>query len=471
MDYSIKYSVECLLGIERVILSSLITNNNTDKIEDCLKIIESKDFYYEQHGIVYETIIRLYNRDKKIDEHTVFLSNQQNINEQYYVDIIATTPLDTITDYLNQLKKYSYERQIKIVATKIKEGDFSKVNELQDIKEKLENIGNKKDLRQIDEKFEKLISSLDLNINKIKNKKIEYLYDQFIVKNDIIMFVARPGVGKSLMALALCNMLLDAGKIERIFYLDGDNSHITIKSRNIELLKNKFGNKLNYFIELSDSDMHRIIKELKKKDLTDFLIVFDSIKNFIIGDRNSHKDVTELMNILKELRNNGASIVFLHHQNKLNKDFNSAFSGSSAFMEDVAIAYELKKNEDKQTYIFIPLKDRNNISNYIAFTYNQDNTLTKVDIDYAMETKEDIEIRELIVNFIKNQKDKPIYSEILKYIVDSGGYNKDKVNRIIQRGKDKHWRASRVLRENNKLVFELIDSQDNQDKSIQGIIK
>ena len=130
MDYSIKYSVECLLGIERVILSSLITNNNTDKIEDCLKIIESKDFYYEQHGIVYETIIRLYNRDKKIDEHTVFLSNQQNINEQYYVDIIATTPLDTITDYLNQLKKYSYERQIKIVATKIKEGDFYKNEEV-----------------------------------------------------------------------------------------------------------------------------------------------------------------------------------------------------------------------------------------------------------------------------------------------------------------------------------------------------
>ena len=192
MDYSIKYSVECLLGIERVILSSLITNNNTDKIEDCLKIIESKDFYYEQHGIVYETIISLYNRDKKIDEHTVFLSNQQNINEQYYVDIIATTPLDTITDYLNQLKKYSYERQIKIVATKIKEGDFSKVNELQDIKEKLENIGNKKDLRQIDDKFEKFINSLDLDVQKIKDKKIEYLYDNFIIKNDITMIVIIP---------------------------------------------------------------------------------------------------------------------------------------------------------------------------------------------------------------------------------------------------------------------------------------
>jgi replicative DNA helicase len=93
-----------------------------------------------------------------------------------------------------------------------------------------------------------------------------------------------------------------------------------------------------------------------------------------------------------------------------------------------------------------------------------------VDIDYAMETKEELEIRELIINFIRNEEDKPIYSDILKHLTNVG-FNKDKVNRIIQRGKDKHWRASRVLRENNKLVFELIDSQDNQDKSIQGIIK
>ena len=86
-----------------------------------------------------------------------------------------------------------------------------------------------------------------------------------------------------------------------------------------------------------------------------------------------------------------------------------------------------------------------------------------MDIDYAMETKEELEIRELIINFIRNEEDKPIYSDILKHLTNVG-FNKDKVNRIIQRGKDKHWRASRVLRENNKLVFELIDSQDNQDK-------
>lgn len=468
MDYSIKYSVECLLGIERAILSTLIAGDNFDKIDESLKIIEQNDFYYQQHGIVYRTIIELYKSDKKIDENTVFLANQQNINEQYYIDIITTTPLTSINEYLKQLKKYSYERQMIIVSAKIKEGDFSKVNELQDIKEKLENIENKKDLRPIDDKFEKLISSLDLDIQKIKDKKIEYLYDNFIIKNDITMIVSRPGIGKSLVSIALCNMFLEEKKIKRVMYLDGDNSELTIKTRNIHLLKEKFGSKLNYFVELTSSNLFQIISELKKKDLTDFLIVFDSIKNFIIGDRNSHKDVSDFMNVLKILRRNNSSILFLHHQNKLNKEFNSAFAGSSAFLEDISLAFELRKNEDKQTYIFMPIKDRNNISNYIAFTYNQDNTLTKVDINYALETKEELEIRELIINFIINEKDKPIYSDILKYLTNAG-FNKDKVNKIIQNGKNKYWKATRIANQNNKLVFELLDSQDNSDKSKLGV--
>ena len=471
MDYNINYSIECLLGIERAILSSLITRNSGDIINESLKIIKENYFYYQQHGIIYNTIIELYKDNKEIDEHTVFLANQSNINQHYYIDIIATTPLDNITDYLKQLKRYSIERQITKLASKLKDGDFKQISNLNSLHEKLQNLDNLTSLKQVDDNFEKFIRNYDLDIEKIRNKKVEYLYENFIVKNDITMFVARPGVGKSLISIALCNIFLEEQKISRVIYLDGDNSELTIHSRNIHLLKEKYGNRLNYFIELSNTNFSKIVDELKKRDLTDFLIVLDSVKNFIIGDRNSHKDVTEFMNILKLLRKNSGTILFLHHQNKLNKEFNSAFSGSSAFMEDISSAFELKKNEDKQTYIFIPLKDRNNVSNCIAFEHNKDNTLTKVDVDYALETSEDFEIKEQIINFIKSEKDKPIYSDILKYIVDSGGYNKDKVNRIIQRGKDKYWRASRVLRENNKLVFELIDSQDNQDKLLVGDIK
>lgn len=282
------------------------------------------------------------------------------------------------------------------------------------------------------------------------------------------MIVSRPGIGKSLISIALCNMFLDEDKIRRVIYFDKDNSLVTIKTRNIHILKEKYGTRLYYIAEKTDFDINIMITELKKTDLMNILIVFDSVKNFIIGDRNNHKDVSDFMNVLKILRKNGASVIFLHHQNKLDKEFNSAFAGSSAFLEDISLAFELRKNEDKQTYIFMPIKDRNNISNYIAFTYNQDNTLTKVDIDYALETKEELEIRELIINFITNEEDKPIYSDILKYLTNAG-FNKDKANKIIQNGKNRYWKATRIANQNNKLVFELLDSQDNSDKSKSGV--
>ncbi len=470
MNSTINNSNDCLLAMEKVILSSLITNDNFEIIEESLKIIEANDFSVEQNGIIYQTIVKLYNSDSKIDEYTVLLENPSKIDEQYYTNIIATTPVSSIIKYLKLIKKASLGKQIKICSSKILADDFSQIMKLQDLQEKLDNLEHVKELKNIDDKFEKLISSLDLDINKIKDKKIEYLYNNFIIKNDITMIVSRPGIGKSLISVALCNMLLRDGKIKRVFYLDGDNSSTTIKSRNIESIKDKYKNQLNYFIELSDLNFYTIINQLKNKDLSDILIVFDSIKNFINGDRNSHKDVNDLMKKLKELRNNSATVIFLHHQNKLNKDFNSAFAGSSAFMEDISLAYELKKNNDKQTYIFHPLKDRNNISSRIAFKYKNDNTLTEVDYNYAVETKEDSEIKELIISFIKNHKDKPIYSEILKHIVDYG-YNKDRVNKIIQNGKNVCWKVTQ-LTQNNKTIYSLIvDNEDNQDKSIQGSIK
>ena len=220
INYDLKYSIECLLGIERAILSSLITNNNTDEMEVCFKIIEGNDFYYNQHGVIFNTIIKLYQNDKIINEHTVFLENETNINEQYYIDVIATTPLDSILDSIKKIKQYSLERQLITVAAKIKEGEFSKIKDLHNLQENLENIENKKDLRQIDDKFEKLISNFDIDIQKIKDKKIEYIYEKFIIKNDITMIVSRPGIGKSLVSIALCNMLLDKEKIKRVIYFD-----------------------------------------------------------------------------------------------------------------------------------------------------------------------------------------------------------------------------------------------------------
>ena len=140
MNYSINYSIECLLGIERAILSSLISDNSEEKIEESVKIIEANDFYYSNHGIIYETIIKLYQNEQIINEHTVFLENSTKINQEYYIDIISTTPLDSIVDNIKKIKQYSLERQIITLAAHIKEGDFSQIIKLQELQDKLENL-------------------------------------------------------------------------------------------------------------------------------------------------------------------------------------------------------------------------------------------------------------------------------------------------------------------------------------------
>ena len=78
---------------------------------------------------------------------------------------------------------------------------------------------------------------------------------------------------------------------------------------------------------------------------------------------------------------------------------------------------------------------------------------------------EDLEIKEEIIRFIASSNEKPKYSDILSTLTDAG-YNKDKANKIIQNGKDKYWKATRIPRQNNKLVFELLDNPDSQDNSI-----
>jgi len=316
-----------------------------------------------------------------------------------------------------------------------------------------------------DKKIEDFFASLDINFDEIESQKIEFLVDDFLIKNEVTMLVARPATGKSLIAISVSNMLLSEAKIEQVYYLDNDNSKVTLKSRNVHIIKQNFGDKFRYFVALQDSDFFQIIEKLKKTDLSDCIIVFDSITNFISGDRNSHADVSTILKDIKNLRNNNATVLFLHHQSKLNKDFNSDFAGSSAFLEDISCAYRLSKNEDKDALILHVLKDRNHMLSDVAFLYNDGNTLTKLDLQSALETNEDIGMRDMIVDFIQSCKqNRPNYSDIMKHMSENGYANKDKVNRIIQMYKNKSWIAKKQKSMNNRDVFELLDSSDKSDK-------
>ncbi|MFA5501895.1 MAG: AAA family ATPase [Sulfurovaceae bacterium] len=336
--------------------------------------------------------------------------------------------------------------------------------EIEKLIAEINKFASKKSLKK-DKKTEDFFASLDIKYDEIESHKLEFLMDDFIIKNEITMLVARPATGKSLIAVSTCNMLMLEQKVKQVYYLDNDNSRVTLRSRNVHGFQLVFGDKFRYFANLEDGDFIRIVDTLKKVDLTDTIVVFDSITNFIVGDRNNHADVAKMLKDIKNLRNNNATVLFLHHQSKLNKDFNSDFAGSSAFLEDISCAFKLMRNDDKNALVLNVIKDRNHILNDVAFVYNSGNTLTKLDLQFACETNEDIEMRDVISNFITSCKqNRPTYTEIMKFMVENGYVNKDKVNRIIQMYKNKSWIAKKQKSMNNRDVFELIDSPDKSDK-------
>jgi len=340
-----------------------------------------------------------------------------------------------LSDYINDADIVEIEKEIQILKNQL-------------------NVKTEKKLSDLDN----FLDEFDLDFNKIENIKFEYLFDNFIVKNEITMIAAPPASGKTLITAALCNIFLDFNKIKNVIYFDGDNGSTTLKDRNIHKLKKKWGKKLRYFHEssASKSQMFQIIKQLKKTDLTDVFIVFDSIKNFMIGgDRDKNKDVSKVMEVLQSLRARGATVMFLHHTNKPQRDLEElVYAGSSAFQENTGNAYILQKNEFKKSFVFKNFKARTGQLVDIAFSYLDNHNLNKLDFLEASETEEIAEITKEIVDFLEKENKKPSYSQIMQHL-QKEGYSRNKANQALQNGKNRYWEEEK-LSQNNRSVYSLI---------------
>ena len=315
------------------------------------------------------------------------------------------------------------------------------------------------------------LDKYDLDPKQVQKSNVVYLIDKFIVKNEITMLAAKPATGKSLLSVAVSNIALKTNIVTRVIYFDADNGLSTLKERNIDKLKLNHGSSFRYFHEsqASKGEMWQIITKLLKTDLTNILIVFDSIKNFITGDRDKNKDVSKVMNILKSLRKQGATIIFLHHTNKPQQDIEElTYAGSSAWEEDTSNAFILKRNEHKKTFIFTPFKKRVGDLREIAFEYlSESHNLIEIDLIGAKETEVGESIREQIVAYLKDTAFHPSYTQIMQELAGLGYTNKDKVNAVIQSGKDRYWKATK-LQENNKDMYTAYDALIEQYKLTNG---
>lgn len=457
--------------IEKAVLSSVLFNS--DEFERVNKVLKADDFFSSAHQKIFEVMQKLHNEEMPIVEEFIVKKLKKFKLEDVMIDILSVNPITNSLAYAKEIKKDSLTRQIQQLSSKLQhQFDISIIDKISTLKNELENLKSIKELKEINE-ITSLLQKYDLNFSKVENVKFEYLIENLIVKEEITMIAARPAVGKSLTTFAMVSMILLNNKISKVIYLDGDNGLTTLKERKVHVVKERHGEKLIYLQGLKSSEFFEVIKSLEKTNLTDNLIVFDSIKNFMMGgDRDKNRDVSKVMELLKTLRNNGSSIIFCHHSNKPSKDIDELmYAGSSAWEEDSTNAFILKNNKDKKSFIFVPIKIRAGNLKESAFSYcEHSHTLNNIDLDTAKETKEDVEIRNEIIDFISNSKIEPNYSQILNYLMENG-YPKMKSNDVLKNGKDKFW-ESKKLKQFNKTIFILINSeQDNHKKPIELIFE
>ncbi|RLA77786.1 MAG: hypothetical protein DRG78_16600 [Epsilonproteobacteria bacterium] len=361
-----------------------------------------------------------------------------------------------IISKIRELEKLSLEFSIDENDRKIIE------SEILELKKRIKN-GVKIDQIELNKTLEKY----DLDSTDIEDIKVEYLIDNCIIKGEITMIVAPPGQGKSSFAIATAVFCLKNRSINNLLYLDLDNSLVTLSDRKINKLKDKFNDKFKYLhsSSVSKTEMLHILNILSKASLKSYLIVFDSSKNFMGNgkDRDSNKDVSEFLNIIKTIRNNGATVLLLHHVNKPQKDMEMIFAGAAAWLEDVSSAFMLQQNRFKNTFILQPLKERVGNLCEVAFKFNKkSNSIENCELFYAKETEESEQIRITIANFIQNNE-KPTYSQILNYCTEECGFSKNKVNGVIQTAKNQYWKAIKEQKYNNRDVYILLDKQDKCD--------
>jgi len=449
------------INIERTVLSSLMDDHLSFESQQLNKqhinTIDVKDFKFSLHQLIFSSILKLESTNMPISIDLV----HNMIGDKYHLellDIMTANPAADISPYIKTIKEARYKQDILVELDKGRNGLDLNIRKIQNQINNLENLSSISQNRIIDENFINFFDKYNLNPKKVKDLKVEYLYKNMIVKNEVTMIAAKPSSGKSLTTIGFVNMALVNDDVDYVFYFDLDNSLTTLKERNIHELSTIWGKKLQYihpsFVE--KSMIWQMIKELQKRDLSSCLVVFDSAKNFMQnGDRDKNKDVSKVTEIFKRLRDKNATVIFLHHTNKPTHDLNDlVYAGSSAWEEDSSNAFILTQNEHKKTFIFSPFKKRVGVIEPIAFAYNKNHTLAKIDYFEASETQEIEEINDEIKAFIEEQNQKPNYSKIMLHL-QKEGYSRNKVNLALQNGKNRYWKEQK-LTQNNRSVYTLI---------------
>ena len=297
-------------------------------------------------------------------------------------------------------------------------------------------------------------------------REVEYLISNFLVNGSLNMFFAQAGQGKSFLTISLALTLIKSKKIKQCFYLDADNSLSALKSRGLDKLiednpeliyihSSKFSESPNTLLDKLSTDA--------KKDTNifeDTLFVFDSIRDFIAGDMNSDRDIIKVMQQLKDLREAGATVIYLHHTTK--DSDGTLYKGSTAFIDSVDIAYALssKRTDNRLNYQLTVRKDRLSVES-CAFELNTETMILESEnIQIAVMSEHEAEFAKKVQALLTFCGDTGIKQSDL--LANVGKSSDDKTARkYLHKFANEMWRVEKRATENNATYYFSLPNEPN----------
>lgn len=345
------------LDIERAILSSVLSDSTS--YDEISHILNTNDFYLPFHQVVFQTIKELLNEKDFIDEYILKnkLEKEKKLDEELFLEIIATTPIANVEDYAKIIKELALKRRLELLLKKnsinIAEKDTFEIVEA--LKSELEGI-NKNNIDTFKLK----------TFSKVENKDIEFILKDYlpIPKKAVTLLSAKGGAGKSWLVLQLALKFINQTGKKVFAWLSEDPDFATKKRAEKilnEILINHNDTKYfdinhsiyNNFCYLGSETrpFHLIEYDYKNKKinplfyklkhtLKDFdFIILDPLIAFFGGDENNNSQAREFMNLLTEWADKEDKAILVVHHN--NKSTTGGIRGASAFVDAVRLQYQL----------------------------------------------------------------------------------------------------------------------------------
>lgn len=270
------------IELEEAVLGALMLDN--EALSDTIDILKPEYFYKLEHQKIFDAIIVLFNESKPVDILTVIeelkkLGELESIGGAFYITQLTNNVASSAnTEYHARIivEKFIQRSLIQISSTIIKDS-FDETIDVFDLLSKAEQdlfSVTEGSLRKSYDKMSVLISNAISSIEELKNKedglsgvpsgfsKLDRITSGW-QKSDLIIIAARPGMGKTALALTMCrNVAINHAYPVGIFSLEMSSDQLVNRliSSESEIPSNKLrkGNLEEYeFVQL-----HEKIKDL-----------------------------------------------------------------------------------------------------------------------------------------------------------------------------------------------------------------